>query len=320
MTASTSGHDIAGLTAVQLGTAYADGVLSPVEVVDSLLARIDQVDPVIHALYAIDPDGARDAARASEKRWRAGNPHGQLDGVPVTVKDNIATKGAPVPVGTAGTELVPAAEDAPPAARLRAAGAVIYAKTTMPDYGMLSSGTSSFHPLTRNPWNLDWNPGGSSSGAAAAAAAQLGPLHVGTDIGGSLRLPASWTATVTLKPSLGRVPIHPPYFGRVAGPITRTVQDAALLMDTLARPDWRDSTSLPDQPIDWDDIDGDVRGLRVGYLPDAGVGLPVDPEVDAVVRRAVDVFADSGADVEQVAPFFTREMLDDLDVFWRVRG
>ena len=140
---------------------------------------------------------------------------------------------------------MPATEDAPPAARLREAGAVLLAKTTMPDFGMLSSGLSSFHALSRNPWALDKGPGGSSAGAAAAAAAGYGPLHLGTDIGGSIRLPAGWCGVVGFKPSGGRVPIKPPYLGRVAGPITRTVADAALLMATLSRPDWRDATSQP---------------------------------------------------------------------------
>src|SRR6202011_2582533 len=149
------------------------------------------------ALYAFDPDGARTVAKASTERWQKGEPTGALDGVPVTIKDNIATKGVPVP----------ATVDAPPAARLREAGAVIFSKTTMPDYGMLSSGLSSFHPLTRNPWDLSKNHGGSSAGAGAAGAAGYGPLHLGTDIGGSVRLPACWCGLVALKPSLGRIPI-----------------------------------------------------------------------------------------------------------------
>ena len=140
---------------------------------------------------------------------------------------------------------MPAAADAPAAARVREAGAIILAKTTMPDYGMLSSGRSSFHPLTRNPWNLAWNPGGSSAGAGAAAAAGYGPLHLGTDIGGSVRLPACWNGIFTLKPSLGRVPVDPPFLGRVVGPMTRTVADSALLMAELSKPDARDHMSLP---------------------------------------------------------------------------
>jgi aspartyl-tRNA(Asn)/glutamyl-tRNA(Gln) amidotransferase subunit A len=316
----SSPEGLADLGVAELVAGFGAGTLSPVDVVDAVLARIDRLEPLVQALYLLDPDAARSAAQASEARWAAGEAIGPLDGVPVTVKENIATRGAPVPLGSAGTPLVPAAQDAPPAARLREAGAVLLAKTTMPDFGMLSSGTSSFHPLTRNPWGLGWTAGGSSAGAAAAAAAGFGPLHVGTDIGGSLRLPAGWTAPVTLKPSLGRVPIVPPFHGRVAGPMTRTVDDAARLMAVLAQPDWRDGTSLPAQDLDWTSLDLDVRGLRVGLHLDAGCGLPVDPAVEAAVRSAADVFAGAGAHVTELAPFFTREMLDDLDLFWRVRG
>jgi aspartyl-tRNA(Asn)/glutamyl-tRNA(Gln) amidotransferase subunit A len=143
---------------------------------------------------------------------------------------------------------------------------------------------------------------------------------VGTDIGGSLRLPAGWTATVTLKPSHGRVPVDPPYFGRAAGPMTRTVADTALLMSVLSRPDPRDHTSLPPQDIAWSDVDGSVTGLRIGLLLDAGAGLPVEPEVTSAVTEAAGLFAADGATVEPLAPFFSQEMLHDLDLFWRVRS
>src|SRR5437764_5312917 len=157
-----------------------------------MLAHIAVWEPHLKALYAFDPEGARATAKASTDRWQAGSPVGALDGVPITIKDNIATKGTPVPLGAATTKLVPSPVDAPPSARVREAGAVIFSKTTMPDLGMLSSGLSSFHPLARNPWDLTKNPGGSSAGAGAAAAAGYGPLHLGTDIGGSVRLPACW--------------------------------------------------------------------------------------------------------------------------------
>ncbi|MGH6765689.1 MAG: amidase family protein, partial [Bradyrhizobium sp.] len=206
--AVTSLHD---LSAVDLLAGYRSKQFSPSEVLEDILAHIAVWEPHIKALYAFDPEGARAAARASTERWQNGRHSGSLDGVPVTIKDNIATKGVPVPLGTAAMRLVAAPADAPPAARLREAGAVIFSKTTMPDYGMLSSGLSSFHPLTRNPWDLTKNPGGSSSGAGAAGAAGYGPLHLGTDIGGSVRLPACWCGLVALKPSLGRVPIDPPY-------------------------------------------------------------------------------------------------------------
>ena len=243
-----------------------------------------------------------------------------LDGIPTTIKENIATKGTPVPLGTAARALDPAPEDAPPAARLREAGAVIFAKTTMPDYGMLSSGLSSFHPLTRNPWDLSRNPGGSSAGAGAAAAAGYGPLHLGTDIGGSIRLPAGWCGIFGLKPSLGRVPIDPPYFGRVAGPMTRSVTDAALMMRELSKPDDRDTMNLPPHEIDWLDLDTGLEGLRIGLLLDTGVGLEVEPAVADAVSEAAKRFAERGATIQPVAPFLTRAMLEGLDRFWRQRA
>src|SRR6202041_316340 len=179
--------------------AYRTRALSPVEAMASVLERVEAFEPHIHATYLMARERAGKEARASEARWAKGEPIGPLDGVPASVKDNIATKGDPKPVGTAAEDMTPQKADAPPAQRLREAGAIIFTKPTMPDYGMLSSGPSSFHPLARNPWKLDRNPGGSSSGAGAAAAALYGPLHLGTDIGGSVRLPAGWCGIFGLK-------------------------------------------------------------------------------------------------------------------------
>jgi aspartyl-tRNA(Asn)/glutamyl-tRNA(Gln) amidotransferase subunit A len=190
----------------------------------------------------------------------------------------------------------------------------------MPDYGMLSSGLSSFHPLTRNPWDLAKNPGGSSAGAGAAAAAGYGPLHIGTDIGGSIRLPAGWCGIVGLKPSLGRVPIDPPYVGRVAGPMTRTVQDCALLMSVLAQPDARDHMSLPPERIKWTKLECSPKGLKIGLQLDAGYGLPVDAEVRAAVEAAAKLFAKAGAKIVPMKPVLSREIFDGLDDFWRARA
>jgi aspartyl-tRNA(Asn)/glutamyl-tRNA(Gln) amidotransferase subunit A len=308
------------LSAVELLAAYRSKALSPVEVTRAVLAHMHRWEPHLHATYALNGDEALAQAEASQLRWLKGAPLGALDGVPVTIKENIATQGVPVPLGSAATELVPAANDAPPAARLREAGAVILCKTTMPDYGMLSSGLSSFHKLTRNPWDLSKNPGGSSAGAAAAAAAGYGPLHLGTDIGGSLRLPAGWCGIFTLKPSLGRIPIFPPYAGRVAGPMTRSVADAALLMATLSLPDARDTMSLPYQAIEWQQLDRSIKGLRIGLLMDAGWGLPVEPEVRAAVVAAARLFEAAGAIVTPIPPFMTRAMIDGMDDFWRTRS
>jgi aspartyl-tRNA(Asn)/glutamyl-tRNA(Gln) amidotransferase subunit A len=309
-------HD---LSAVDLIAGFRARQFSPSEVLEDVLAHVAAWEPHIKALYAFDPDGARAVAKASTERWQKGEPTGPLDGVPVTIKDNIATKGVPVPLGAATTTLVPAAADAPPAARLREAGAVIFSKTTMPDYGMLSSGLSSFHPLTRNPWDLNKNPGGSSSGAGAAAAAGYGPLHLGTDIGGSVRLPACWCGLVALKPSLGRIPIDPPYVGRVAGPMTRTVDDAALMMSVLSKPDRRDGMSLPRNDINWKALDKSPRKLRLGLMLDLGVGQALEQEVRAVAVKAAKAFESAGAVVTEVESVLTREMLGGLDNFWRAR-
>jgi Asp-tRNA(Asn)/Glu-tRNA(Gln) amidotransferase A subunit family amidase len=312
--------DLHQLDATELVALYRARQASPVEAVRAVLAHIERCEPKLHALYAFDPKAALDQARASEARWADGQPLSPLDGVPGTLKENIATRGTPVPVGTAASLLTPAVEDAPPAARWREAGAVLLAKTTMPDYGMLSSGLSSFHALTRNPWDLSKNPGGSSAGAGAAAAAGYGPLHVGTDIGGSIRLPAGWCGVFGLKPSLGRVPIKPPYAGRAAGPMTRTVRDAALLMAALSKPDWRDTMSLPYQAIEWTALQRDVKGLRIGLQLDAGWGLPVEREVREAVVAAAKAFEAAGAVVEPMAAFSTRAMIDGMDRFWRMRS
>jgi aspartyl-tRNA(Asn)/glutamyl-tRNA(Gln) amidotransferase subunit A len=311
------------LSAPALIEAYRRRELSPVEVTRAVLGHIERWEQHLHALYLLRPDLALQQARASEERWRRGAPLGPLDGVPITIKDNIATEGDPTPLGTAATELAPAAADAPPAARVREAGAIMVAKTTMPDYGMLSSGLSSFHKLARNPWNLGCTPGGSSAGAGAAAAAGYGPLHIGTDIGGSLRLPAGWCGIFTLKPSLGRIPIDPPYIGRAAGPMTRTVADSAWLMQVLSLPDTRDSMSLPYQAIAWGEFDQGVeklKGLRIGLLLEAGCGLAVEPDVQAAVEQAARLFERAGAVVAPLQPFMTQAMLDGMDHFWRMRS
>jgi aspartyl-tRNA(Asn)/glutamyl-tRNA(Gln) amidotransferase subunit A len=307
------------LSAIELLRAYRLRTLSPVEAMASVIERVAAFEPHIAATYLYAPERALKDARASEARWLRDEPVGPLDGVPVTVKDNIATRGDPKPLGTAACDIAPEAADAPPAARLREAGAILFAKTTMPDYGMLSSGLSSFHPLARNPWKLDRNPGGSSAGAGAAAAALYGPLHVGTDIGGSIRLPAGWCGLVGLKPSAGRVPIDPPYIGRVAGPMTRNVADAALLMATLSLPDARDFSSLKYEKLDWTANPARLEGLRIGLMQEAGCGAPASPEVRRAVERAAHDFEQAGARIEPLAPFLTQEMLDGLDRFWRTR-
>ncbi|WP_439273713.1 amidase [Pseudochrobactrum sp. HB0163] len=312
--------ELADLSAVEMVAGFRTGSLSPVEVTEAVIDRIEAYEPHLHAMWAFEPEAALAAATQSEARWRRREERGPIDGVPLTIKENIATKGLPVPLGCAAIALDPAAKDAPPAARSRESGGIILGKTTMPDLGMLSSGLSSFHELARNPWDVAANPGGSSAGAGAAAAAGYGPLHIGTDIGGSIRLPAGWCGIVGLKPSFGRIPIDPPFIGRVAGPMTRTVTDAALYMSVLSRPDRRDAMSLPYQHMDWMDLERDIKGLRIGLWLDAGFGSAVEPQVRAAVEAAAQTFANAGAIVEAVPAYLTREMIDGLDHFWRVRS
>jgi aspartyl-tRNA(Asn)/glutamyl-tRNA(Gln) amidotransferase subunit A len=289
-------------TAADLAAAFRRRELTPLDAARAALARIAELEPKLNAMYRIDRDGAIDQARAAEARWESGRPLSALDGVPVTIKENIYTRGAPAPIGTrANEDAPPQPEDAPPAARLREAGCVILGKTTMPDYGMLSSGVSSLHGVTRNPWRLDRNPSGSSSGAGAACAAGYAPLHLGTDIGGSVRLPATHCGIFALKPSLGRVPIHPPYMGRVAGPMTRSVEDAALMMNVLARPDGRDYMALPRQEQD-----------HTSRLDDI--------EVRAAAEAAATALASAGCNVESIRSFLTEEMLDGMCRFFEARS
>jgi aspartyl-tRNA(Asn)/glutamyl-tRNA(Gln) amidotransferase subunit A len=309
-------------SAAELAQAYASGELSPVHAARAALERIDAWEPRINAMYRVHHDAALEQARASEARWRAGRPLSGLDGVPITIKENIYTRGDPAPIGTRANEDAPLQPaDAPAAARVREAGCVILGKTTMPDFGMLSSGVSSLHGVTRNPWNLERNPSGSSSGAGAAAVAGYGPLHLGTDIGGSVRLPATHCGIFALKPSLGRVPVHPPYMGRVVGPMTRTVGDAALLMNVIARPDTRDFMSLPYQEHNFSALArAEPKRLRIGFLPDMGVGLQVQPQVRAAAEAAATALAGAGCAVESIRSFLTEEMLDGMGRFFEARS
>lgn len=314
--------DLHALTAAELAEAYAARTLSPVEVTDAVLARIETWEPHANAMYRVHQDGARRAAQASEARWRDGRPLSPVDGVPITLKENIVTKGDPAPIGVAIGDLTPKTEDSPIAARVREAGCVLLGKTTMPDYGMLSSGRSSIHGTTRNPWRLDRNPAGSSAGAGAAAVAGYGPLHVGTDIGGSVRLPAHHCGLFGLKPSLGRIPIHPPFMGRCAGPMTRTVRDTALLMAAITRPDPRDYMSLPYQEVDYAaGLDGlSAKGLRIGLIRAMGAGLEPEPAVLAAADAAAAALAGAGAEVVETPSFLTGDMLEGICRFFEARS
>ncbi|MCS2608692.1 amidase [Halomonas dongshanensis] len=307
------------LTATQLLNGYRNKTFSPSDVAKALTAHIARVEPRINALYAYSPEPFLATAEASSARWAKGEVLGALDGVPVTLKELIATEGDPIPMGTGLGDQSPAKADAPPAARLHEDNALLLGKTTCPDFGMLSSGLSSFHGLTRNPWDLNCNTGGSSSGAGAAAAAGFGPVHIGTDIGGSVRLPAAWCGVVGFKPTLGRIPIDPYYVGRCAGPMVRCVEDAALVMPTLSRTDRRDAMRLPPETINWQDLSLDLSGLRIGVMMEAGCGLALEAEIEAAVSQAAKLLEARGAILVPVAPVLNREMLDGLDRFWQAR-
>jgi aspartyl-tRNA(Asn)/glutamyl-tRNA(Gln) amidotransferase subunit A len=308
------------MAATALAAAYRKGALSPVEAVRAALDRITAWDGKINAMYTLDAAAALDQAAEALARWRAGVPKSEIDGIAVTVKDNIAVRGMAMPIGTAAGDMTPSMTDAPPVARLREAGSIILGKTTMPDYGMLVSGVSSLHGVTRNPWNLARNAGGSSSGAAAGLVAGYAPLALGTDIGGSVRLPAAYNGVFALKPSLGRVPMYPPFLGRVAGPMTRTVTDAVALMTVLTRPDPRDFMALPHQDIDWPRaLDTDLTGTRIGLVHDIGAGLKVQPQVREAIGATARAFAAAGVEVTPLKPFLTPEMFAGLDGFFQAR-
>jgi len=299
--------ELCNLTAVGLLEAYRTGTLSPVEVTRAVLARIEKLNPVFNAFNLVS-DRALDEAQASEARWQSGQPKGLLDGVPVSIKDILLTKGWPTLRGSKTVDPKgPWNDDAPATARLREHGAVLLGKTTTPEFGWKGVTDSPLTGITRNPWNSKKTPGGSSGGAVAAVAAGMGPLAVGTDGGGSIRIPCSFTGLFGLKPSFGRVPAWPlSPFGTVAhvGPIARSVADAALMLNVLALPDARDWHALPFEPRDWrTGLEDGVRELRIAFSRDLGYAK-VDAEVASVVADAVKVFADLGAKVEEKNPGF----------------
>jgi aspartyl-tRNA(Asn)/glutamyl-tRNA(Gln) amidotransferase subunit A len=299
--------ELCALTATALLEGFRKRTLSPVEVAQAVLARIEAFNPRLNAFNLVS-DRLIEDAKASEARWSAGQPKGLLDGVPVSVKDIVLTKGWPTLRGSKTIDPKgPWNDDAPATARLREHGALLIGKTTTPEFGWKGVTDSPLTGITRNPWNPDKTPGGSSGGAAAAVAAGMGPLAVGTDGGGSIRIPCSFTGLFGIKPSFGRVPAWPlSPFGTVAhvGPITRDVQDAALMLTVLSLPDARDWHALPYEPRDYRaGIEAGVRDLRIAYSSNLGY-TKVDPEVEQIVRRAARVFADLGAKLEDRHPGF----------------
>jgi aspartyl-tRNA(Asn)/glutamyl-tRNA(Gln) amidotransferase subunit A len=300
--------EIAFLPATELLKLYHNRELSPVEATEASLRQIEQHNPRVNAYCFVDSEGALAQARDSEERYTRGNPKGKLDGVPTSIKDVFLTKGWPTLKGSKTVDPhQPWEEDAPATARLREHGAVFLGKTTTPEFGWKGVTDSPQTGVTRNPWDSACTPGGSSGGSAAAVTLGMGRLTVGTDGGGSIRIPAAFCGLFGLKPTYGRVPWWPasPY-GTVAhaGPMASTVADAALMLNVITEPDARDPLALPDDDVNYlEAIEGGVEGLRIAFSPDFGY-VDVNPDVERPVRDAAKAFEEMGARVEEVDPGF----------------
>jgi len=295
------------LSAAELSAAYESHLISPVEVAESCLARIEALDAEVNAFCLVDASASLQAAEESEARWAVDEPLSPLDGVPVAVKDLLLTEGWATRRGSLTIEPNgPWTEDAPSVARLREAGAVLIGKTTTPEFGWKGSTDSPLTGITRNPWNKAKTPGGSSGGSSAALAARFAPLALGTDGGGSIRIPASFSGVYGLKPSFGRVPAYPlSPFGTVAhvGPMSRTVRDSALLMNVVTRPDARDWHALQYDGTDYGQRLGEgLKGKRIAFSPRLGYVERVVAEVESLVSAAAKRFSELGAHVEQIDP------------------
>ncbi|WP_280456129.1 amidase, partial [Nocardia brasiliensis] len=309
----------AAMTAVQLVSAYAAGALSPVEATEAVLAAIAANDPAVNAYCLVDPDRALVQAKDSEARWHSGHARGLLDGVPISIKDIFLTEGWPTRRGSTSVDPAgPWTVDSPVAARLREDGMVFLGKTTTPEIAWKAVTDSPLTGITRNPVDPATTAGGSSGGSAAAVAGGMGPVSVGTDGGGSIRIPAAFCGIVGFKPTHGRIPLYPASpFGPLAhaGPMTRTVEDAALLMDILSLPDPRDPTSLaPTLTTFRGQVVRDVRGLTVAYSPTLGYAK-VDPEVAALVDAAVRKLGEAELRVATADPGFA-DPREAFELLW----
>lgn len=299
--------DLCYMTATEMSRRFRDGSLSPVEATRAALDRIAAVDGKVNAYRETDETGAMQAAKESEARWKTGDPLSDIDGVPTSIKDLMATKGMATLRGSKTVDPAgPWDTDSPLVARLRDAGAVILGKTTTPEFGWKGVTDSPATGITCNPWNLDKTPGGSSGGASAAAAAGMGVLHVGSDGGGSIRIPAGFAGIFGHKPSFGRIPYHPySPMGTLshAGPMTRTVADSLAMMKVMMGEDDIDWFTLPLAEVDEAVLTAGVKGMKIAFSPDFGYA-DVDDEVAATVQAAADQLAELGAEIVKVDPGF----------------
>lgn len=315
---TTDDTDVLRLSAGDLVEAYTARRTSPVEVTRALLHAVQAAQESLNCFVEIDEPGALRAARVSEHRWLAGSPLSRLDGVPISFKDNLDMSGLRTRFGSLTTAHSPIAErDCPVAARLREAGAILFGKTTTPEFAHKMVTSSPLTGVTRNPWNLEHSPGGSSGGAAAAVCAGLGPIAIGTDGAGSIRIPAAWTGTFGFKPSLGRVPHHPrgafAWFSHV-GPICRNVADAVRVMTCISRPDARDWYSLPFENVSYEAaLTRQLQDVRIALSPTLGLdGMRVDPDIRSAVEGAARVFTSLGATVELVDPPLMQDCIETV--------
>jgi len=313
-------NDPALASATELIALYRTKALSPVEATKAVLARIERFNGVVNAYCHLDPDGAIAAARASEARWQAGEPKGAIDGVPLGAKDNILVAGMPARFGSRLTGADPQGADAPAVARLREQGAILLGKTAMPEYGWKATSDSPLTGLTRNPWDTRMTTGGSSAGAVAASVLGMGPLQLGTDGGGSIRIPAAFTGCFGIKPTRARVPAFPASpLGTLAhvGPLTRTVADAALVLSVISAPDARDVYAWTAPAPDFQaGLDSGVRGLRIAYSPRLGYAKRIHPEVESAVAAAARTFEGLGAIVEEADPDIGGDPIGTWNTFW----
>jgi aspartyl-tRNA(Asn)/glutamyl-tRNA(Gln) amidotransferase subunit A len=317
---SRPGDGVCWLGIEELTKGYRTGALSPVEVAGQFIARIRALDPIVNAIVHVDEQYSLSMAAASEARYRNGEALSAMDGVPVTIKDLSAVAGMPRRRGSRLLGNEPVTEDTPCVARMREAGAVFLAKTATPEAGCKVVTQSAVHGVTVNPYDISKTPGGSSGGAAAALALGFGPVALGSDGAGSIRIPASFTNLFGLKPGFGRVPAFPtdtdmPH--SVVGPMSRTVADAAVMLDIMVRPEPRDPYAWP-VAFDMPDLgDPDLSDLTIAYAPRLGCQAPLaDIEVDDLVKGAIPLLEDAGANVALDAPAWPIDPFVPFKVFW----